>query len=318
MARRLTTSPIACVSARSDLRNLRRAGVAENSSRTSTMVPGLSAAGPTSPLAPRSTTMACAGSGAVRARLHGQMRDRADRGQRLAAKAERADVEQIVVGELRGGVPLDGKREFVRRHAAAVVVDAQQRQAAGDGDHVDLRGAGVDGVLDQFLDDGRRPLDHLAGGDAIDGLRRELADRHAAIYAPIAAPSIAPLPCMPPAGEFAKVRQGDIHRLMLPVSQGAAPGEGGEHAAEHTRHRVKQDRQRLAVGAGDDAGIAEADQGAEAEPQRQRPPFAEYQHEGDRQPAEPEIAQARRRRAAGSRSDGRSGRSARGAVRARP
>ncbi len=28
---------------------------------------------------------------------------------------------------------------------------------------------GVDGVLDQLLDDARRPLDHLAGGDAVDG-----------------------------------------------------------------------------------------------------------------------------------------------------
>ena len=47
-------------SARSDFRNLSRAGVAENSSRTSTRVPGLSAAGRTACLAPRSTTISCA------------------------------------------------------------------------------------------------------------------------------------------------------------------------------------------------------------------------------------------------------------------
>ena len=57
MARRLTTSEIAMFSARSDFRNLSRAGVAENSSRTSTQVPGLSAAGRTACLAPRSTTI---------------------------------------------------------------------------------------------------------------------------------------------------------------------------------------------------------------------------------------------------------------------
>ncbi len=31
----------------------------------------------------------------------------------------------------------------------------------------DARGLGVDGVLDQFLDDRRRPFDHFAGGDLI-------------------------------------------------------------------------------------------------------------------------------------------------------
>ena len=38
--------------------------------------------------------------------------------------------------------------------------------------------AGVDRVLDQFLDGGGRALDHLARGDAIDQDRRQLADRH--------------------------------------------------------------------------------------------------------------------------------------------
>ena len=33
-------------------------------------------------------------------------------------------------------------------------------------------------VLDQFLDDARRPFDHLAGGDAVDDLFGELADGH--------------------------------------------------------------------------------------------------------------------------------------------
>ena len=57
MARRLTTSEVAMFSARSLFRNLRRAGVAENSSRTSTCVPQFSAAGRTACLAPRSITI---------------------------------------------------------------------------------------------------------------------------------------------------------------------------------------------------------------------------------------------------------------------
>ena len=36
--------------------------------------------------------------------------------------------------------------------------------------------AGVERVLDEFLDDRRRPLDHLAGGDAVDQDGIEAAD----------------------------------------------------------------------------------------------------------------------------------------------
>ena len=35
---------------------------------------------------------------------------------------------------------------------------------------------GVDGVLDQFLDDRGRPLDHFAGGDLIREIFRKPAD----------------------------------------------------------------------------------------------------------------------------------------------
>ena len=70
--------------------------------------------------------------------------------------------------ELRGAVALDREREVAACHAAAVVGDADERDAARRGDDLDPRRAGVDGVLDEFLDDARRPLDHLAGGDAVD------------------------------------------------------------------------------------------------------------------------------------------------------
>src|SRR5208337_349688 len=42
----------------------------------------------------------------------------------------------------------------------------------------DPLGAGVEGVLDQFLSRRGRPLDHLARGDAIDEQRIETTNRH--------------------------------------------------------------------------------------------------------------------------------------------
>ncbi len=71
---------------------------------------------------------------AARAAGDGQAGDRADRGQGLAAKAQGGDAEQVdvagVVGfELGGGVALDGQRQFLGRHALAVIGDQQAVQA---------------------------------------------------------------------------------------------------------------------------------------------------------------------------------------------
>ena len=73
---------------------------------------------------------------------------------------------------------LDRQREVVARHAGAVVGDPDQAAAAAVGDDLDPGRAGVERVLDQLLDHARRPLDHLAGGDAVDGGFAELADGH--------------------------------------------------------------------------------------------------------------------------------------------
>ena len=107
-----------------------------------------------------------------------ELRHRADRGQRLAAKAERADLQQILVVELGGGMAIDGQREIGDGHAAAVVGDADPPPAAAIGEDVDPAGAGVDGVLHQFLDHARGTFDHFAGGDAVDDLFGKLADGH--------------------------------------------------------------------------------------------------------------------------------------------
>ena len=116
--------------------------------------------------------------GAVRAAGEGQPGDGADRRQRLAAKPEGGDVLEVVVGKLRGGVALDRQLELGGGHPGAVVGNRDQRPAAVADDHVDPRRPGVDAVLHQLLDRRRRPLDHLAGGDAVDDGLGEPAQGH--------------------------------------------------------------------------------------------------------------------------------------------
>ena len=69
--------------------------------------------------------------------------------------------------------------EIVRRHAAAPssTTRISRRPPASMVDR-DRRRAGIDGVLDEFLHGGGRPLHHLAGGDAVDEDRIEAADGH--------------------------------------------------------------------------------------------------------------------------------------------
>ena len=73
---------------------------------------------------------------------------------------------------------LDRERKIGARHALAVVGNADQPAAAAVGEHVDAARAGVECVFDQLLDHARRPLDHLAGGDAVDHRFGQLADGH--------------------------------------------------------------------------------------------------------------------------------------------
>ncbi len=180
MARRFTISEIAWFSARSDFRNLRRAGVAEKRSRTSTRVPGLRPAGFKECLVPRSTTISKP-SAAPRARDGSQRR--AIEPMEGSASPRKPSV-RMPRDRRRASFEVawrsTAEREVVRLHAGAVVGDADQRQAAGRCHDLDLARAGVDGVLDELLDDARRPLDHLARGDAVDGLGAQLANRHVA------------------------------------------------------------------------------------------------------------------------------------------
>jgi len=107
-----------------------------------------------------------------------QSRHRGDRGQRLAAEAERGDLHEVAVGNFRCRVPFDAEREIGFVQPMPVIDDPDEPAAAGLDRDLDRFRAGVERVLDQFLDRRRRPLDHLARCDAVDGQGIETANRH--------------------------------------------------------------------------------------------------------------------------------------------
>ncbi len=98
-------------------------------------------------------------------------------GQRLAAKPERPNRRQIVgPRDLARRVTLDREPRVLRIHPFAVVLDAQRLLPAElDGDRNPPR-ARVERVLDELLDDRRRTLDDLAGGDLIGEVQGQAVD----------------------------------------------------------------------------------------------------------------------------------------------
>jgi hypothetical protein len=106
-------------------------------------------------------------------------RHRRDRRQCLTAKAKRRDGAEIVGGRYLAG-RMTGQRQpqLGGGDAAAIIAHAREAHAARFDFHLHALRAGVEAVLHQFLDDGCRPLDDLAGRDLIDELVFEDADRH--------------------------------------------------------------------------------------------------------------------------------------------
>ena len=98
--------------------------------------------------------------------------DRADRRQGFAAKAELVDVDEIVAGQFRCCVSLNGECELGLTHTMAVIGDRDQRTAAVAQGDVDATRAGIERVLDQLFDDRGRSFDDLAGGDLVDQVGR--------------------------------------------------------------------------------------------------------------------------------------------------
>ena len=68
------------------------------------------------------------------------------------------------------------ERQVGRGHAAAVIGHADQAAAAVGDDDLDPAGAGVERILDQFLDGGGGAFDHLSGGDTVHRGLVKLAD----------------------------------------------------------------------------------------------------------------------------------------------
>ncbi len=95
----------------------------------------------------------------------------------FAAKAETRDADQVARdANLRRRMTLDGERGIRAGHAASVIAHPDRRAPAlGDGDF-DARRAGVECILDEFLHDGRRTLDHFARGDLVGDRSREDCD----------------------------------------------------------------------------------------------------------------------------------------------
>jgi hypothetical protein len=73
---------------------------------------------------------------------------------------------------------LDGERQLVCRHAAAVIGNRDQPAPAVLQCDIDARGACIDRVFNQFLDCRGGTLDDLARGDAVNEDRRQKTDRH--------------------------------------------------------------------------------------------------------------------------------------------
>ena len=115
-----------------------------------------------------------AGRGAALPRRERDVRHGADRGQRLAAKAHRADgLEPLLVVQLARRVAQKRDACVLGRHAAAVVRHAQIRRAAAAQLHRHGAGPSVKCVFHQLLDHGGGPLHDLARGDQIRQMRRE-------------------------------------------------------------------------------------------------------------------------------------------------
>ena len=115
----------------------------------------------------------------ARAARQREARDGADRRQRLTAEPECRDrVEILVARQLGRRVALEGQRQLVGRHPDAVVGDADERGPAVAQIDRDRQGSGVQRVLHQLLDGRGGALDDLSGGDLVDEVIGQSADRH--------------------------------------------------------------------------------------------------------------------------------------------
>ena len=97
------------------------------------------------------------------------LRHGCNRRQGLSAKAQGRHLQQVLEGgDLAGRMAFECEGRVPGGDPAAVVGDRDEIAAAVLQFDLDAAGARVEGVLDKFLDHGRRPLHHLAGSDLGD------------------------------------------------------------------------------------------------------------------------------------------------------
>lgn len=120
-----------------------------------------------------------------------QARDRADRGQRFAAKPQRADALQITEAlYFAGGMTGKRQRQIIFGDPYAIVAHLDQARAALLNLDLDTPACRIDGVFDQLFGHRGRALDHLAGGNLVGQARVEHMNfrRHYSVsvqYAPL-------------------------------------------------------------------------------------------------------------------------------------
>ena len=117
----------------------------------------------------------------VRACFQHEARNGGDGRQGFAAEAECGDGQKIAhVAEFAGGVAFEGEQRVVAEHAAAVVGDADKLPAARFDVDAHLCCAGVQRVLEQFLDHRSRPLYYFARRDLVcHRVRKDANPAHA-------------------------------------------------------------------------------------------------------------------------------------------
>ena len=71
---------------------------------------------------------------------------------------------------------LEGKQRVVAAHTMAVVDDANELAATGFDLDANAGGAGVEGVFEEFFDDGCGAFDHFASSDLIGDLVGKYVD----------------------------------------------------------------------------------------------------------------------------------------------
>ncbi len=107
-----------------------------------------------------------------------------DAGQGLPPKAQGDQLVQVLpLTDLGGREALDRQPHIGLGHAVSVIGHPDQRRAPPLKLDGDPRGGSVQRVLDQFLDDRDRTLDHLPGGDPLGhALFQDLNPRHVASW----------------------------------------------------------------------------------------------------------------------------------------